>query len=317
MEIQQNFIKKVNKEKIFYLYKEISKRIENGTYEKLLNNNNTNNNDNNNEKVNNKAILQIISQIKKNITNNPIDISIYKDSENEIEINNKNYYQANSTDNFFTFKSYPSENLLLLLINNIMLSFLNKFFCFKFFFMKLVNIIEEDSITPLNEKISNIINNKEINDIYNYLIENIFIFFNARDLLTFFGIRKTTGSIDDYISLDKILLINKFKELNNPKSALTVGAKALCKHSHRSVTDPFWPGQGGKEKDKNENAEKMLNLFLNECVWINIHLLPHQLIIIELRIDKGYGIRWQANDGMFRGFLEPQMEDGHDKGWIH
>jgi hypothetical protein len=56
---------------------------------------------------------------------------------------------------------------------------------------------------------------------------------------------------------------------------------------------------------------------LENCVWINIHLLPHQLVIIELRIDKGYGIRWQANDGMFRGFLEPQMEDGHEKGWIH
>ena len=317
MEIQQNFIKKVNKEKILYLYKEISKRIENDIYEKLLNNNNSNNTDNNIEKDKNKIIIQIISQIKKNIANNPIDFSIYKDSENEIEIKNKNYYQVNPTDNFFTFKSYPSENLLFLLINNIMLSFLNKFFCFKFFSMKLVNISEEDSITPLNEKINNIINNKEISDIYNYLIENIFIFFNSRDILTFFGIRKTTGSIDDYIPLDKILLINKFKELNNPKSTLTVGAKALCKHSHRSVTDPFWPGQGGKEKDKNENAEKMLNLFLNECVWINIHLLPHQLIIIELRIDKGYGIRWQANDGMFRGFLEPQMEDGHDKGWIH
>ena len=313
MEIQTIFIKKVNKEKLFYLYKEISKRIENDIYEKLLNNINNINN----EKYSNKTILKILSQIKNNLINNPIDFSIYKDTENEIEIKNKNYYQANSNDNFFTFKSYPSENLLFLLINNIMLTFLNKFFCFKFFFMKLVNISEEDSIAPLNFKINNIINNKKINDIYDYLIENIFILFNSRDLLTFFGVRKTTGSIDDYIPLDKILLINKFKELNNPKSTLTQGAKALCKHSDRSISDQFWPTQGGKEKDKNENAEKMLNLFLNECVWINIHLLPHQLIIIELRIDKGYGIRWQANDGVFRGFLEPQMEDGHDKGWIH
>ena len=83
------------------------------------------------------------------------------------------------------------------------------------------------------------------------------------------------------------------------------------------MTESFWPDQGGKEIEKNEKAEKMLNLFINECVWINIHLLPHNLVIIELRIDKGYGIRWQVNDGMFRGFLEPQMEDGHEKGWIH
>ena len=57
----------------------------------------------------------------------------------------------------------------------------------------------------------------------------------------------------NYIPLDKNLMISKFKELNNPKSKLTVGAKALCKHSHRSVTDPFWPGQDGKEKDKNDS----------------------------------------------------------------
>ena len=171
-------------------------------------------------------------------------------------------------------------------------------------------------MTPLNDKIKNIINTKDI-DLYNYLINNIFIIFTCRDILTFLGIRKTKGSIDNYIPLDKNILISKFKELNNEKSKLTVGAKALCKHSHRSVSESFWPGQGGKEKDKNDNAEKMLKLFLEECVWINMHLLPHNLIIIELRIDKGYGIRWQVNDGMFRGFLEPQMEDGHEKGWIH
>ena len=182
--------------------------------------------------------------------------------------------------------------------------------------MEAFNKSEVDSTTQLNDKIKNIINTKD-SDLYNYLINNIFIIFTCRDILTFLGIRKTKGSIDNYIPLDKNILISKFKELNNEKSKLTVGAKALCKHSHRSVSESFWPGQGGKEKDKNDNAEKMLKLFLEECVWINMHLLPHNLIIIELRIDKGYGIRWQVNDGMFRGFLEPQMEDGHEKGWIH
>ena len=315
MESHQNLIYKVNRDKIFYLYKEISDRIKNDIYEKLINNNNDiilNNNENN------KDMIQIITQLKNNIMNYPMDETLYKDSEDEIEIKNKNYVQTNSIDNYFTFKSYPSENLLFLLINNILLSFLNKCFCFKFYFMEAFNKSEIDSITPLNEKIKKAINSKEANnDIYNYIIEKIFIDFSCRDLLTFLGIRKTTGSVNNCLPLDKNILINKFKELNNPKSKLTVGAKALCKHSHRSVTDPFWPGQGGKEKDKNENAEKMLYLFLNECIWINMHLLPHQIIIIELRIDKGYGIRWQVNDGMFRGFLEPQMEDGHEKGWIH
>ena len=60
----------------------------------------------------------------------------------------------------------------------------------------------------------------------------------------------------------------------------------------------------------------MLRMFYEKGSWINIHGLPHEITIIELRVDKGYGIRWQI-DGMFRGFLEPQMEDGHEKGWRH
>ena len=307
-----NLIKTVNKDKIFNLYKEISSRINDDTYFKLIK-------DKGNieiEKENNENMSQILKQIKENINKYPMDISLYKEFGDNIEIKNKNYVLMNQNDNFFFFFSYPSENLLFLLINNILLSFLNKNFCFKFFFMEAFNKSEVDSITPLNEKIKTIINIKDI-DIYNYLINNIFINFTPRDILTFLGIRKTKGSIDNYIPLDKNILISKFKELNNQKSKLTVGAKALCKHSHRSVTESFWPGQEGKEIEKNQNAEKMLNLFLEECVWINMHLLPHNLIIIELRIDKGYGIRWQVNDGMFRGFLEPQMENGHEKGWIH
>ena len=327
MKIKLNLITKLNKEKLFDIYKEVSTKIEDGTYEKIIkeninklisNNNPKENNDDNNKNENNENMLKILSQLKNNINNYKVDFSLYKDSENDIEIINKNYIHINPNNNFFTFKSYPSENLLILILNNILLCFLNKEFCFKFHYMESFNKSEVDSIAPLNNKIKEIIKDKDVyNKINKYIIDKIFIDFNCRDLLTFLGIRKTTGSIDYYIPLDKNMIINKFKELNNPKSTLTVGAKALCKHSHRSVTDPFWPGQGGKEKEKNENAEKMLNLFLKECVWINIHLLPHQLVIIELRIDKGYGIRWQANDGMFRGFLEPQMEDGHEKGWIH
>ena len=312
MESISPFIKTVNKEKLFKLYHEISTKINDDTYNKLI----KDKIDNNIDKENNENMLQIIKQLKENINKYPLDISSYKELGDDIEIKNKNYILANSNDNFFIFKSYPSDNILLILINNIFLSFLNKSFCFKFFFMDAFNKSEVDSIPQLNEKIIKISNDKNI-DINEYIINNIFTNFTCRDLLTFLGIRRTKGSIDNYIPLDKNILITKFKELNNEKSKLTVGAKALCKHSHRSVTESFWPGQGGKEIEKNQNAEKMLNLFLDECVWINIHLLPHNLVIIELRIDKGYGIRWQINDGMFRGFLEPQMEDGHEKGWIH
>ena len=270
-----NLIKTINKDKIFNLYKEISLRINDDTYFKSIK-------DKGNtevEKENNENMSQILKQIKENINKYPMDISLYKEFGDNIEIKNKNYVLMNQNDNFFIFKSYPSENLLILLINNILLSFLNKNFCFKFFFMEAFNKSEVDSTTQLNEKIKTIINTKDI-DIYNYLINNIFINFTPRDILTFLGIRKTKGSIDNYIPLDKNILISKFKELNNEKSKLTVGAKALCKHSHRSVTESFWPKQEGKEIEKNQNAEKMLNLFLEECFWINMRLLPHNLINI-------------------------------------
>ena len=315
MESNINFhlIKTLKKEILLEIYKEISNKINNDSYYKLIKEKKEINDI---EKENIENMIQILKQLKDNINKYTINFSVYKSFGDDIEISNKNYTLMDPNDNFFTFKSYPFDNLLILLINNILLSFLNKCFCFKFFFMEAFNKSEIDSVTQLNEKIINIINDKNF-DIHNYIINNIFINFTCRELLTFLGIRKTKGSIDNYIPLDKNILIAKFKELNNEKSKLTVGAKALCKHSHRSVTDSFWPGQGGKEIEKNENAEKMLNLFLKECVWINMHLLPHNLVIIELRIDKGYGIRWQVNDGMFRGFLEPQMEDGHEKGWIH
>ena len=312
MESISSLIKTVNKENLFKIYEEIINKINNDVYIKLI----QEKIDKGIDKENNENMIQIIKQLKENIIKYPLDISLYKEQEENIEIKNKNYILNSSPNDFFIFKSYPSDNILIILINNILLSLLNKSFCFKFFFMESFNKSEVDSIIPLNEKIQKILSDKNLN-IIEYIINNIFIEFTCRDLLTFLGIRRTKGSIDNYIPLDKNILINKFKELNNAKSKLTVGAKALCKHSHRSVTESFWPGQDGKEIEKNLNAEKMLNLFLDECVWINIHLLPHELVIIELRIDKGYGIRWQINDGMFRGFLEPQMEDGHEKGWIH
>lgn len=35
------------------------------------------------------------------------------------------------------------------------------------------------------------------------------------------------------------------------------------------------------------------------------------------RCSKGYGARWTIDGTKFRGFLEPQMEEGHSVGWRH
>jgi hypothetical protein len=37
--------------------------------------------------------------------------------------------------------------------------------------------------------------------------------------------------------------------------------------------------------------------------------------VLEVRTLEGYGARWTSDGSFFRGFLEPHMEDGHEKGW--
>jgi hypothetical protein len=102
---------------------------------------------------------------------------------------------------------------------------------------------------------------------------------------------------------------------SNNTPQLSVGARALCKHAHRS-SEGFWGEPRGTEIQKNANARGVNDKILQNCVWINIHSLPRDEYVIECRVEQGYGIRWTI-DGTFRGFLEPQMLQGHSKGWKH
>lgn len=71
------------------------------------------------------------------------------------------------------------------------------------------------------------------------------------------------------------------KRLKNPPK-LTVGARALCKHAHRS-SEGFWGQVKGTEVEKNESADIIANKIVDECSWINLHILPHSEMIIEVR----------------------------------
>ena len=246
---------------------------------------------------------ELLIQLKNNIKNYPLNFNENNNNENFI-LENKNY------NNDFLFISYPQGNLLILIINNYLLCQKNNNFIFKFY--PLNSFVSETTFSSI-ENLTKIIksNNNEFN--FN-LLNNIL---TPRNILTLLGIRETTGSLNNYLPIDKNILINSFNNLHSPKSKLTVGARALTKHSHRSITDNFWPDQNGKEQEKNDKANKILEKILNECVWINIHGLPHDVGIIEIRVEKGYGMRWEINNNFFRGFLEPQMENGHEKGWIH
>lgn len=72
----------------------------------------------------------------------------------------------------------------------------------------------------------------------------------------------------------------EMKRIKNP-SKLTVGARAWCKHAHRS-SEGFWGLAKGTETEKNESAEIVARSIIDECVWINAHVLPHSEYIIEV-----------------------------------
>jgi hypothetical protein len=134
--------------------------------------------------------------------------------------------------------------------------------------------------------------------------------------------------VDKFSLPSKTALCRAFNQLNaqaaseeskgqEQVSQLTVGARALSKHSHRS-SEGFWGRVRGTEAKKSEVAEEILQRLLRDCVWVNIHCLPNEEAIVEVRVEQGYGARWFIlKQQGFRGFIEPQMPGGHEKHWRH
>ena len=80
------------------------------------------------------------------------------------------------------------------------------------------------------------------------------------------------------------------------------------------------------QEQKNREAVAVLQRVLRGATWTNVHSLPREdgssLQVFETREAAGHGARWELLLGdkgkyFFRGFLEPQMADGHEKGWRH
>ncbi|KIK62584.1 hypothetical protein GYMLUDRAFT_42047 [Collybiopsis luxurians FD-317 M1] len=149
------------------------------------------------------------------------------------------------------------------------------------------------------------------------------------------------------------------------KVKLTAGARAWSKHAHRSLVETKQPSTNEadeaspsendtdlanskrkKEKDPaptgwwgtpsgpvagiNEKAVALFWKITNDATWRNLHWLPHSVLVYEIRIHEGYGMRWSQDQSasgedpgrqlppwVFRGFVEPMMENGHELGWRH
>ncbi|KAF5354181.1 hypothetical protein D9756_007088 [Leucocoprinus leucothites] len=138
------------------------------------------------------------------------------------------------------------------------------------------------------------------------------------------------------------------------KVGLTAGARAWTKHAHRSQEyhpsavskkdkgEPGWWGRAQGPRDfLNEGAYQLFCKIMQEASWKNLHALPHNILAYEMRVPEGYGMRWSQDRGppkekdritavegedqnivperpwIFRGFVEPMIENGHELGWRH
>jgi hypothetical protein len=176
-----------------------------------------------------------------------------------------------------------------------------------------------------------------------------------------YGLAYTVGSALGSIPPSVHVCLTAFTLPN--KVHLTAGARAWSKHAHRSIVDDIdiptpspvpepCPDEGtGKKKKKkepptgwwgnpsgpvqkvNENALALFWKIFDASTWRNLHWLPHSVLVYEVRIAEGYGMRWSQDQStkdsleteasvemppwIFRGFVEPMMENGHEVGWRH
>ena len=116
---------------------------------------------------------------------------------------------------------------------------------------------------------------------------------SVRGILTMIGVRKTIAS-GDMVLPNKAVLIKNFckpiSEMTEEEKIkrkilekLIIGARALTKHAHRS-SEGFWGSGTGSEADRNHQAKAILDKILANCIWINIHSLPHNEYMIEVRL---------------------------------
>lgn len=168
-------------------------------------------------------------------------------------------------------------------------------------------------------------------------------------VLHLLGMRKTIGTPSEQWLLppSRDQLMQAANQIH--KAKLTVAARARAKHAHRGGEASFFGVAKGGAELQNEAAAKLVLQLLREAIWINIHTfggMDERAPVLEIRVASGYGARWTADwyyeedekeghgdddlspkslaktrvaptKAVFRGFLEPQMENGFELKWRH
>ena len=95
-------------------------------------------------------------------------------------------------------------------------------------------------------------------------------------------------------------LIRTFQKphTEGPGQMLSVGARALSKHIARDETANWWgdpKAYKGTQLVKNQMGESAMRRILQDAVWMNTHMLPHDIVAFEVRQAEGYGVRWMLH----------------------
>jgi hypothetical protein len=125
-------------------------------------------------------------------------------------------------------------------------------------------------------------------------------------LLLLLGQRRTPASLTDARAIPPLRaeLLASAAALHNPADGLTVAARALTKHVHRSP-GAFWGVVGGTVAEKNAAARALLERILGEQTWWNVFGHFQHEVVYEARVPSGHGARSVEGGAEFVGFLDP------------
>jgi hypothetical protein len=129
----------------------------------------------------------------------------------------------------------------------------------------------------------------------------------CKNLLILLGQRLTPASLTDVRAIPpaRARLLASANREHNPADHLTVAARALSKHAHRSPEE-FWGGEvHGTVPEKNARAALVLNRILDYATWWNVFGHFAHDVVYEARVPSGHGARWGFGGDEFIGFLEP------------
>lgn len=115
-------------------------------------------------------------------------------------------------------------------------------------------------------------------------------------------------------------LVHEFNRQYNDSSNITIGARAVSKHSDRNKNNIniYWGKVKGTEDERNVYSNKICLDILAKCMWVNMFCLSDNCKLLEVRNSLGYGLRWEFHEEriFFKGLVEPTLNTHNNKKFL-